>query len=448
MCFRVRVRVPVRARAGAPALFLVALVSAAMSCAAAPVETPAPVSGTGGVSAGTGGVSATQGTGGAPTGAGGQSTGKAPVMKPASSYPQTSPANFQFPQGHAWARCAFPAYDTDVVATAYQNWKTKFFQGGRVVRPDSNNDTVSEGIGYGMLMGVYANDRALFDALWTYAQSKRDGNGLMNWHIDSSGNTMNPGGGATDADQDMAWALLMAAAQWGGAYDAAAATLIDAIWNHEVDQGGGNVLKPGDNFGGANQTNPSYFAPSYYRVFAKVRPGQNWMAVVDSSYGILAKSSGAYGLVPNWSNSQGAGVNGPNNDPADTYFGYDACRTPWRIALDYCENGEARAKTYLDLIVGFYSGSSSLKDGYTASGANPPGTLGDYSAGMAFYGPGGVAAMAGGHEAFLNLAYAAVTNASTVPATMGINGVFTYYHASLGTLSLLTMSGNFWNLRP
>ena len=39
-------------------------------------------------------------------------------------------------------------------------------------------------------------------------------------------------------------------------------------------------------------------------------------------------------------------------------------------------------------------------------------------------------------------------NGSTVPATMGINGVFTYYHASWGALSLLTMSGNFWNMMP
>ena len=52
----------------------------------------------------------------------------------------------------------------------------------------------------------------------------------------------------------------------------------------------GSVLKPGGNFGGANQTNPSYFAPSYYRVFAKVTPGHNWMAVVDSSYTILGQS--------------------------------------------------------------------------------------------------------------------------------------------------------------
>ncbi|MEO8214015.1 MAG: glycosyl hydrolase family 8 [Myxococcales bacterium] len=332
------------------------------------------------------------------------------------------------------------------MAAAYNNWKMKFFQGGRVVRPESNNDSVSEGIAYGMLMGAYMNDRPLFDVLWTFAQSKRDGNGFMNWHIDANGNTINPGGGATDADEDMAWALLMAQGQWGGSYLSAATTLIESIWSHEVDQSG-SVLKPGGNFGGANQTNPSYFAPSYYRVFAKVTPSHNWMAVVDSSYAILAKASGTRGLVPNWINSQGVGVNGPNNDAAvDPYFGYDACRTPWRIALDYCENGDARAKAYLDLIVTFYQSLASVRDGYTVSGTDPPGTLGNYSAGMSFYGPAGAAAMSGGHDAFLTVAYTAVTNGSTVPAIMGTAGVFTYYHASWGVLSLLTMSGNFWNM--
>ena len=30
------------------------------------------------------------------------------------------------------------------------------------------NSTVSEGIGYGMLLAVYMNDQTLFDGLWKY----------------------------------------------------------------------------------------------------------------------------------------------------------------------------------------------------------------------------------------------------------------------------------------
>ena len=94
----------------------------------------------------------------------------------------------------------------------------------------------------------------------------------------------------------------------------------------------------------------------------------------------------------------------------------------------------------------FYAAAGSIRDGYTVAGTNPPGILGDYAAGMAFFGPAGVAALGGGHDAFLTTAYGAIVNGTTVPAIMGINGVFTYYHASWGVLSLLTLSGNFWNM--
>jgi len=369
------------------------------------------------------------------------------VMKDPSSYPQNSVgAKYPYPQGHAAAHCNFPAYDTDKVAAAYSNWKAKFVSGGRVIRPENGSDTVSEGIAYGMLIGVYMNDKPMFDALWSYAQSKRGNNGFMDWHIDANGGKIG-GGGATDADEDMAYALLMASAQWGGDYKASAVTLINAIWDKEVE-GGSNVLKPGDNFGGSSQTNPSYFAPSYYRAFAKATPAHDWNAVVESSYKILAGASGANGLVPNWVNSSGSGVSGPGNDSNGPYYGYDACRTPFRIALDYCENGEPRAKTYLDKLVAFMDKTggarlAALKDGYTSDGANPPGALGDYGAGMAFFGPVGVAAL-GGQDKVATGVYLSLVITTGNPTASS----FTYYHDSWGVLSILAMSGNFWNMAP
>jgi endo-1,4-beta-D-glucanase Y len=393
------------------------------------------------------------------TGAGtGTGTGTGTGMKDPSNYPQNTPgAAFPFPQGHPLANCTMPAYDTDSVATAYNNWKTKFYQGGRVTRPENSNDTASEGIAYGMLIAVYMNDRPTFDTLWGYAHARLNGNGVMAWHYNSSGGQLD-GGGATDADEDMAWALLMADKQWGGApsglptYLSSATTLIGAIWSHEVDQGNGFVLKPGDMFGGASQTNASYFAPSYYKVFATVTNNPGWMSVVTSSYSILAKAGGTLGLVPNWLNSQGAGVDGPGNDANGLSFGYDACRIPWRIALDYCENGDSNAMQYLQKIVAFYAskvasgGLGSIKDGYTISGGVPTAPLGAYAAGMAFIGPGGVAAMyGGGANQFASNVYLTLVADTTGPL-MNASGVFTYYNGSWGLLSLLTMSGNFWNM--
>ncbi|MEO7032760.1 MAG: glycosyl hydrolase family 8 [Polyangiaceae bacterium] len=407
----------------------------------------APASGAGAPSAGAASTVAGASSAGAGTGVAGAGTaGAAIIMKPSTTYPQnTAGAKYPYPQGHAAPHCSFPVYSTDVVALAYTNWKTKFFQGGRVIRPENANDTVSEGIAYGMLISVYMNDQPMFDALWTYAKGKLDGNGLMNWHLDASGSVMD-GGGATDADEDMAYALLMAGAQWGGTYNASAVTLINAIWDKEVE-GGSNVLKPGDNFGGSSQTNPSYFAPAYYRAFAKATPAHAWAAVVESSYTILGLASGANGLVPNWVNASGAGVDGPGNDSNGLYFGYDACRTPFRIALDFCETGEPRAKAYLDKLVTFMNTAggvrlAQLKDGYTSAGANPPGTLGDYGAGMAFYAPVGVAAMSGGYDSVASGVYSSLAiNTSTTTSAS-----FTYFHGSWGVLSLLAMSGNYWDM--
>jgi endo-1,4-beta-D-glucanase Y len=396
---------------------------------------------------------------GGSAGPGGQGGSPGTGVNDPANYPHNTPgAAFPYPQGHALAHCTLPSYDASQVATAFTNWKAKFYQGGRVLRPENSNDTASEGIAYGMLIGVYMNDRPMFDALWGYAHARLNGNGLMAWHYNSGGGQLD-GGGATDADEDMAWALVMADKQWGGgaaglpSYLSSATTLIGAIWSHEVDQGGGFVLKPGDNFGGANQTNPSYFAPSYYRVFARVTGNAGWMSVVDSSYSILAKAAGANGLVPNWVNSQGGGVAGPGNDPNGVHFGYDACRTPWRIALDYCENGTPQAQQYMEKIVGFYAGKSSggglgaIKDGYTVTGGTPPAPLGMYGAGMAFLGPGGVAALyGGGHESFVSDVYSTLVYDTTT--LLNNPGVFSYFNGSWGVLSMMTLSGNFWNMAP
>ncbi len=390
-----------------------------------------------------------------PSGGGGSSGtgGSGIVMNPPSSYPQnSSSATFPYPQGHALPNCAFPTYNTDTVETAYQNWKAKFFDGTKIIRPENGNDTVSEGIAYGMLIGVFMDDQPLFDALWTYAKAhpspKNDG--LMTFCIPAGASSCSGNGSATDADEDMAYALLMASKQWtSGTYGSDAITMIGNIYTHEVS---GNVLLAGDSFGsaGTSQLDPSYFAPSYYRVFATVDSGHNWMGVVDESYTILAAASGGDGLVPNWVNQSGTAIT-LSNSAVDPYFGYDACRIPFRIGMDYCLNGEARARTYANLITAFYASKSSatslsgISDGYTTTGGNPSGTLGDYAAGMAFTGPGGVAAMAAGNDTLRDITYLTL-KADTTGGAMGISGTFTYFHASWGVLSLMAMSGNFWDM--
>jgi endo-1,4-beta-D-glucanase Y len=175
---------------------------------------------------------------------------------------------------------AFQAFNDDLV--------TSEGAGGyrRVRRPDTAdgiaNSTVSEGIAYGMLIAVAMNDQPLFDDLWRYSQLWLDHHGLMQWEIDPEGTTACPGdpgsscGAATDSDQDMASALLLADATWGGqgalpeSYRSYAPRQIDTIFEWEIERFDNYAVKPGDTWGGYAQTNPSCFAPAYDRVFGEV----------------------------------------------------------------------------------------------------------------------------------------------------------------------------------
>jgi endo-1,4-beta-D-glucanase Y len=394
-------------------------------------------------SAGTGGSGATTGTGGSATG------GSGIVMNPPSSYSQNSAgASFPYPQGHGLPNCTFPAYNTDTVETAYQNWKAAFFDGTKVIRPENGNDTVSEGIGYGMLIGVFMDDKPMFDTLWAYAKSHFDSKGLMNWCVPAGSGSCSGSGSATDGDEDMAYALLMASKQWGGgAYASDAATLISNIFTHEVS---GNILEGGDGFNNNNEIDPSYFAPSYYRTFAMVDSGHNWMGVLDESYTILAAASGSYGLAPNWVNQGGTGISSVDSTHG-IYFGYDSCRIPFRIGLDWCLYGDTRAQTYVNLISSFYASKATatslagISDGYTTTGGAPP--YQTYGAGMAFTGPAGVGAMAAG-SSFNSLRDISYTymKADTTGSQMKVSGTFSYFNASWGILTLMAMSGNFWDM--
>jgi endo-1,4-beta-D-glucanase Y len=61
--------------------------------------------------------------------------------------------------------------------------------GGGLLRVewDTQSQTVSEGIGYGMLLAASWEDQATFDGLFAFYQSHLNANGLMNWKVDCNG---------------------------------------------------------------------------------------------------------------------------------------------------------------------------------------------------------------------------------------------------------------------
>jgi len=334
----------------------------------------------------------------------------------------------------------------------------------RVRRPNDHDQgpdvdsTVSEGIGYGMLMAVYMDDQTTFDELWKYEQGFPDmDNGLMNWKISADGTTVLGENGATDADEDMAFALLMADKQWGGQgtldkpYIQLATDQIRNVWVHEILES--KLLLPGDHFGGWDMINISYFAPAYYRLFKTIDIGipdpPNWDAVIQTAYDTIDYALNASnvtppnGLVPAWCASQQPNCNPvpqPNGNASN--YQYDSCRTPFRIALDWCWFGEPRAKAYLAKTSAFFSriGAKQIVDGYGLDGtAQPSFATAGGGQSAAFVGPAGVGAMTDvAYQNFVNQTYADVATRQLL-----VGG--TYYDESWTVMSLLMMTGNFLN---
>jgi endoglucanase len=370
-----------------------------------------------------------------------------------------------FPQNTAInARCMKAAgADGKLLATAYKNWKDTFVvaaSGGfRVQRPEVNNDTVSEGIAYGMLIAVYMNDKALFDGLWAYWKTGTGcgaGSGsscLMNW------NSTGGQGSATDADEDAAFALLMASRQWtGGSYAADFQALSRQVLASDMS---GSFIKGGSNYTASQATNPSYFAPAFYRAFAAADAtnAAAWNSLADGAYTLLGSISGTStnGLYAAWCGNNCSQITtntGSQNPGTDVLYQYDSHRIPWRIGMDYCWNGTAAAKTYVDKTSAFFmatsrggNGMGRVFDIYNPNGSDVSSTVTAVAVNSAsIIGMAASGAMAN-NATFVNDGYRFVldllTRGKLNELGDGNKSAYSYYNATVGMLALLTMSGNF-----
>ncbi|HUV71820.1 MAG TPA: glycosyl hydrolase family 8 [Clostridia bacterium] len=220
---------------------------------------------------------------------------------------------------------------------SYEDWQRRYLsttnlppEQVRVIRPENNQDTVSEGIAYGMMMAVNIEDKATFDQLWHYAQAHFNAHELMSWRVTAQGEIPDPNS-ATDADLDMAYGLVIADKTWGG-YREEALGLLEKIARDDIEANT-FVLKPGDAWGGSNALNPSYFSPGYFELFRQYTGEEIWSLVAAKSREILDKIEQKHGLFPNWATAEGNPVTEPDMGKGSYTFGYDAVRVPWRQAM-------------------------------------------------------------------------------------------------------------------
>ena len=214
--------------------------------------------------------------------------------------------------------------------------------------------SVSEGIGYGMLIALFNDDKTTFDGLWGYNRGARKfaGTGLMPWQLVSFSTTVSIVA-ALDADLDVATALILANYKWNNpAYLEDAKTLINAIYDYGIHPDNKLIL-PGPSWKTNDTYNLSYFSPVAFKLFAMVDAAHPWTEILNINYDYMKKVQDAgatHAVFPDWSNAAGeAHYNGGSAIAKDSYMLYfqESVRIPWRIAWDYYWYADERAGAIL-----------------------------------------------------------------------------------------------------
>ncbi|MGN6827029.1 glycosyl hydrolase family 8 [Paucibacter sp. M5-1] len=297
------------------------------------------------------------------------------------------PYGVAYPNGITPSNYSQAQKDADVLAM-YDKWKARYLTtagagpgGVRVYKPaPDNQESVSEGVGYGMLISVYMaradnSGKADFDGLLTYYNSKRRPKtvggvttpGLMAWRVNADGSVAD-WFAAPDGDLDAAYSLLVADKKWGSSgainYKAEALSVIQnlmqwAVYNNNADPTKNSYLMTRFDLGAPTSieatnsyTMSSYQMVQYFKQFKDATADGRWDDVLRAGYKLYdyfynnSKSPGGtqIGLTPFTFQTY--------PDPAFQYlkvpsrgynYGLDSGRVPWRVGLDYLWYGTANS---------------------------------------------------------------------------------------------------------
>lgn len=368
------------------------------------------------------------------------------------------------------------AQQDDDVRAAYDRWKQNYLA---AAKPDAqgrprfrvklnagaNEPTVSEGQGYGLVIvalmaGHDPEARTVVDGIWRFINDHRSevDPRLPDWYVNADESADDRGEtSAFDGEADIAYGLLLADAQWGSDgdvnYRAEALSLIQAMMEKEIGPDSnlpmiGDFVDPNGAVYNQFMTRTSDFMYGHFRAYARASGNAKWNQVVGATQAaathIQTNFSPASGLLPDFlvatsaqdNTLRPAKPNEAEGDP-DGMYAANAGRVPWRIGTDWLLNSDAVSRRQAQKISVWAQASTGgdpmqIKPGYLLSGAPIPPA--EYWS--TFYvAPMGVAAMATpGQQAWLNAIYDSVRN-----ETQG------YYEDSVTLLSMLVMTGHFWD---
>jgi len=386
--------------------------------------------------------------------------------------------------------------NTDV-ARLYRDLRTRFFRtsnngrhswfeaGGTGVN-GSRARTNSETHGYGMMIlvlmaGVEGDEKEAFDRMnalrrvqgSNIAPRNLPRNNLMSWviHDVESSNpvaenricwdewegcwqTFGRSSSATDGDMDMAFALLLAYAQWGDPqYMTDAIAIINSIKDlnfhpglYRTNLGDWHGRFEAITLAQRTTSRSSDWMPGHFRAFYRATDDPFWLTAADEVYSLLHQVSHRItGLMADFvigerndartvANSAEALVAGEHN--WDNYA-FNACRVPWRLALDYVHYATPEAREQISRISTWLRGATGGNPALIGSGYLLNGTrYSDYSA-MAFAAPFASGMLAdAANQQFLNATYNNIV----------ARGQSSFYNESLRLMNLLLITGNWWGL--
>ncbi len=344
----------------------------------------------------------------------------------------------------------------------YDAWKAALVvradsvvSGGYAVKfPGSGYLTVSEGMGYGMLLTVLMaghdpDAQTIFDGLLAVVRARPayglNTTKLMDWRLAANGSSAGDGWNAMDGDLDIAMALLMAHRQWGSAgavnYLEEGKATIEAMKVHNMKPDGFTKGLPNPN---NNRT--SDYMITHFRAFKRATGDTLWDLAVDKAYFLLDRMQTVYapatGLMPDFVIDTHTATPSPapgfvaDASATEGFFYWNACRNPWRLGSDYVTSGDARFAKVCARITDFFQRVSGGNPALISSGYKLDGTVIGAFPNPAFIGPACVGAMVDARfQGFLD----ALWTWNTSQLTTG------YYDAELQFLSMIVASGNWWN---
>jgi len=405
-----------------------------------------------------------------------------PLLSGISSFADVPPPARPFPQHTVYCQGAIlpnhvsRAEMDDSVGSFYRQWKERYIRESCVPGESyvwfegtkGSNICVSEGQGYGMVItalmaGSDPDAQATFDALYRFYQSHPCPSSprLMAWCQDKNCRSIDESS-ATDGDMDIAYALLLADAQWRGntniPYKQKALEIMAAIRSQEVNPETYIVME-------SNTSNPrtrdyfdmrsSDFMPDHIRAFRKASGEAVWDSVLDNNYRVFRYLQDTYspeaGLVPDFIKKirfDSTGTSVVSAIPAqphylessyDGVYNFNACRVPWRIAADYLVSGDRRAADFLTKINRWVRGTTqnnpdNISAGYNLAGEDLPRR--NYEA-ICFIAPFAVSAMISKeNQPWLNSIWDYLVHFSRKD--------FDYYDNSIKMLTMIILSGNYW----